>query len=180
MLNLANFDGEIYVNGNKVNTFNPNLYNGVTIIKLVPRNRVRTVVPKEENHVQKVDGHTNYKITVKAYMTKPASIDFDFMEKYNHNNPMPLVTMTGWVEKETKGMVYMHLKGMAEETITCMRCGRELTNPISRAYGIGPECLCKLGIVADISAVDEIKEKLVETTWEGWIIKSAILKQEEV
>ena len=94
--------------------------------------------------------------------------------------PMPLRTMTGWVEKETRGMVYMHLHGVGEPVIRCLRCGKTLSNPISRHYGIGPECMSKLGIVADIEDVDTIKKQLVDVTWEGWIIKSAITEEEDV
>lgn len=118
-------------------------------------------------------------ITVKAYMTKCATPDFDFMAKWNNNIPMPMCTMTGVKVKETPGMVYMKLHGMAKRTITCMCCGRELTNPISRQYGIGPICLEKVGIARDIEDVEGIINDLVNTTWEGWIIKSAIIKEEE-
>ena len=177
MLNLKNFEGEIYVNGERVGAdFDLGALNGVTTIKLVPKNFVK----REKTEVVKIDGHKLYRFTVRQYMTQRACPEFDFMAKFNNDKPMPLRTMTGWIEKETKGMVYAHLQGMAEKTITCMRCGRELTNPVSRAYGIGPECLCKLGIVANIDAVDLIKEQLVETKWDGWIIRSAITKQEEV
>lgn len=121
-----------------------------------------------------------YKVTVKAYMTKPATPDFDFMAKWNNDKPMPLRTMIGTVEKETRGMVYMKLHGQGEPVITCMRCGRQLTNPISRHYGIGPECMSKLGLICDITDVDEIKKQLVDITWEGWIIKSAITEKEAI
>lgn len=121
-----------------------------------------------------------YRITVKKYMTEPASPSFDFMEKWNKNIPMPLRTMTGTIEKETRGMVYMKLHGQAEPVVRCMRCGRLLTNPISQHYGIGPECMSKLGLVCDITDVDTIKKKLVDVTWEGWIIKSAITEREEL
>ena len=125
---------------------------------------------------------TAYKITVKAYMTRKATEDFDFMQKWNNDNPMPLRTMIGTIEKETKGMVYMKLHGVGEKTITCMRCGRELTNPISRLYGIGPECIHKVPMFAniDIEDVENIKEQLTELEWEGWIIKSAIIEKEEI
>lgn len=123
-----------------------------------------------------------YRITVKPYMTRPteAGSTFDFMEKFNHNVPMPLRTMTGTVEKETRGMLYMHLHGEGLQEIHCMRCGRKLTHPVSMRYGIGPECMSKLGFVCDIEDVDGIKEKLQTVTWEGWVIKSAILEQEEL
>lgn len=121
-----------------------------------------------------------YRVTVKKYMTEPSSPTFDFMAKWNNNIPMPLRMMTGVIEKETRGMVYMRLHGQAEPVIRCMRCGRTLTNPVSQHYGIGPECISKLGFVCDIDDVETIKKKLVDVVWAGWVIKSAILEQEEV
>lgn len=126
------------------------------------------------------DNLEQYKVTVKRYMTEKSSPGFDFMAKWNNDNPMPLKTMIGTKEKETKGMVYMKLHGQAEATIRCLRCGRQLTNPISQYYGIGPECMSKLGLVCDISDVDTIKKKLVDVIWEGWIIKSAIIEEEVI
>lgn len=121
-----------------------------------------------------------YRITVKRYMTETATPSFDFMKKWNNNVPMPMRTMTGVKVKETRGMVYMKLHGQAEPVVRCMRCGRQLTNPISQHYGIGPECMSKLGLVCDINDVETIKKKLVDVVWEGWIIKSAITESEEV
>jgi hypothetical protein len=137
------------------------------------KNTVQSVVDTLNDTIE-------YRVTVKKYMTEPASPGFDFMSKWNNNNPMPLRTMVGTVEKETRGMVYMKLHGQAEPVIRCMRCGRVLTNPVSQHYGIGPECMSKLGLVCDIDDVDIIKKKLVEVIWEGWIIKSAITEKEEV
>lgn len=124
------------------------------------------------------DSDLEREITVKAYMTKKATIDFDFMAKFNNDIPMPLRTMQGTIEKETPGMYYMKLHGLARPTITCFCCGKELTNPVSRHYGIGPICLSKLGIARDIDDIENIKEDLVNITWEGWCIKSAIIKNE--
>ena len=119
-------------------------------------------------------------ITVKAYMTRKATPEFDFMAKWNNDKPMPMRVMQGTVEKETPGMVYMKLHGLAKPTVTCYCCGKELTNPISRHYGIGPICLSKLGIDYEIDDIENIKEELVNIEWEGWIIKSAITKKEEI
>ena len=124
------------------------------------------------------DDKTVYEITVKPYMTKKATPEFDFMAQWNNDIPMPMATMIGTVEKETKGMVYMKLRGLAKRTITCLCCQRELTNPISRQYGIGPICLGKMGITRDISDVSGIVEELENKTWEGWVIRSSILKKE--
>jgi len=123
---------------------------------------------------------TEYEITVKPYMTKKATYDFDFMLKWNDDVPMPMRVMQGTVEKETKGMVYMKLHGLAKPTVTCYCCGKELTNPISRHYGIGPICLSKLGIVREIDDVKNIREELINIEWKGWIIKSAITNKKEV
>lgn len=129
------------------------------------------LAPQEQDVPQEVE------ITVKAYMTKKASPKFDFMAKWNNDKPMPLRTMRGVKVKETRGMVYMKLHGMGRPVITCMRCGRELTNPISRKYGIGPECITKLGFSYGIEDVDAITEALADVTWEGWVIKSAITEE---
>lgn len=134
------------------------------------------------NAVETISETHEERITVKAYMTKEATPEFDFMAKWNDNKPMPLRTMQGEKIKETRGMAYYKLHGYAEPVITCMRCGRVLTNPVSQHYGIGPECITKIPMLMhlDINDVDEIKKKLVEVTWEGWVIKSAILESEEV
>lgn len=132
--------------------------------------------------VERVQSKFEYRITVKRYMTEKANPGFDFMAKWNNDNPMPLRTMVGTEEKETKGMVYMKLHGQAEPVVKCMRCGRTLTNEVSRLYGIGPECITKIPFLAslNIDDVDGIKEKLVDVTWEGWVIKSAILEKEKL
>ncbi len=126
------------------------------------------------------------KITVKRYMTQKASPEFNFMEKWNNNIPMPLRTMVGESIKETRGMIYMKLHGdiYAERICTCMKCGRELTNPVSQYFGIGPEC-GNHGYVnpfksdAELkAAVASYKKQLQNITWEGWIIKSAIIEDE--
>lgn len=127
------------------------------------------------------DDVQEYRVTVKKYMTETASPSFDFMAKWNNNIPMPLRTMTGTIEKETRGMVYMKLHGQAEPVVRCMRCGRTLTNHISMKYGIGPECITKVPFLASLNVddVEGIKEKLVDVVWEGWIIKSAIIEKEK-
>ena len=52
----------------------------------------------------------SYKITVKKYMTEPATTTFDFQDKWNNGLPMPLCTMQGKVIKETRGTYYMELE----------------------------------------------------------------------
>lgn len=149
-------------------------FSGDIHIKLYPKQR------RVAQTIQETADNSEYKVTVRQYMTQKSTPEFDFMARWNKDNPMPLRTMVGTIEKETRGMVYMKLHGQAEPVIHCMRCGRLLTNPISQHYGIGPECMAKLGFVCDIDDISTIKKKLVEVTWEGWIIRSAITHWEEL
>lgn len=127
------------------------------------------------------------KITVKTYMTQQASPGFDFMAKWNNNVPMPLRVMVGTVEKETRGMVYMKLHGdiVAEKITTCMKCGRQLTNPVSQYFGLGPECgghnyVNPFNTEEELrAAISNYREELRNITWEGWVIKSAIIDNED-
>ena len=136
--------------------------------------------------VQKMEVGKSYKITVKKYMTEPATSTFDFQDKWNNGIPMPLCIMQGEVIKETRGMYYMNLQGKADHTSKCLVCGKTLTNPISKLYGIGPECSDKIGLIR-IESEEEAKEKLKhimeqidDISWTGWVIKSAIKEWEEI
>lgn len=138
-----------------------------------------TLNPKE------VKPRKRYKIKVKKYMTEHSTPTFDFQDKWNNGNPMPLCIMKGEIIKETRGMYYMNLHGEAEKTPNCIVCGRTLKNTISKLYGVGPECSEKIGLIR-IESEEEAKEKLnhivkqiEDITWEGWVIKSAILSKEE-
>lgn len=168
-----NWKGKIEINGQEYTSDTlfggNNTFDNITSIKLYPRQE-KAVKTENTRSVEEV------KITVKPYMTKKATPEFDFMAKWNNDNPMPLRSMKGVKIKETPGMVYMKLHGFAEETVACLRCGKTLTNPISKLYGIGPECIRHVPAIADIDVndVDGIKNKLKEVSWEGWIIKSSM------
>ena len=178
---LKDWKGQIEVNGI--------LYDSVDAVKIDSKTFLESMHIILRSNAQKrlqtkidaIDDASEYRITVKRYMTQTASPEFDFMAKWNNNKPMPMRTMTGIVLKETRGMVYMRLHGKAESVVRCMRCGRLLTNPTSQIYGIGPECMAKLGLERiEIDDVETIKKRLVDIVWEGWIIKSAITEKEEV
>lgn len=135
---------------------------------------------------QKMEVGKSYKITVKKYMTEPATANFDFQDKWNNGKPMPLCIMQGEVIKETRGMYYMNLQGKAEPTSKCLVCGKTLTNPISKLYGIGPECSEKVGLIR-IESEEEAKEKLKhimeqidDISWTGWVIRSSIKHWEPI
>lgn len=177
---LSNWKGKVSINGVEYQSIAdvPEItLDSSVVITLIPSNLVKTA---DKQKVNKVDDVTEHIITVKKYMTQPATASFDFMDKWNKGVPMPMRTMQGIVLGETKGMVQMKLHGFAKRTITCVLCGRDLTNPVSRAYGIGPICLGKLGISRDINDVSGITEDLVNMEWTGWIIKSAITEDEIV
>ena len=151
-----------------------------------PNNEFLSADNKIHTQQEKMQINKKYKITVKKYMTEPATSTFDFQDKWNNGIPMPLCVMQGTVIKETRGMVYMNLEGVAEATCNCSVCGKALTNPISKLYGVGPECSEKIGLIR-IESEEEAKEKYNEISshlfnikWRGWIIKSSIKQWEEV
>lgn len=145
-------------------------------------------VANPENKVQEFQGSSIYKIKVRQYMTKPATPEFDFHDKWNNGTPMPMRIMVGRKLKETRGMIRMELWGEITEQLThsCMKCGRTLTNPISKYFGIGPECgghnyVNPFETDEELKeAVKDMQEQLKEIKWTGWIIKSAIEEQEVV
>ena len=187
---LKNWRGPLEINGTLYDSINAvNLADIKTLgeinIKLLHTEKIENKGNTSENRAVDV---TEYQITVKRYMTQKASATFDFMEKWNNNIPMPLRTMVGTVEKETRGMVYMKLHGdiIEERVCTCMKCGRVLTNPVSQFFGIGPECgghnyVHPFDTDEELkSAVEEYKKQLRNIKWEGWVIKSAITERKEV
>lgn len=192
MLNmLQGYRGSVEINGKKYDSVESaridfKTFQGRVCIKLLPKQL--EAKSDASNAIQNVDKPVEYRVTVRKYMTEKSSPSFDFMQKWNNNNPMPLRTMTGVILQETRGMVKMRLHGdiWAKKISTCMCCGRQLTNPVSQYFGIGPECGGH-NYVNPFDSEDELREavsaykkKLQATVWEGWIIKSAITEQEEV
>lgn len=126
------------------------------------------------------------RIKVKKYMTQKSNPGFDFMLKWNNDNPMPMRIMIGEKLQETRGMVKMNLHAdiLAEKTYTCMKCGRILTNPVSQFFGIGPECgghnyTHPFDTDEELrNAVANYRKELQKITWTGWVIKSAIEEEE--
>lgn len=191
---LQSWKGAVEINGTKYNSIQDAISVFKTLnsrSKIVLRASVQNAVQgvvSSDNSIQKTASVIEYLITVKKYMTRKATPEFDFMRKWNNDIPMPLMMMQGVVEKETRGMVYMKLHGTmyADVMHTCMKCGRPLTNPVSQFFGVGPECGGH-NYVNPFSSDEELKaavaayrKKLVNITWEGWIIKSAITERKEI
>lgn len=186
---LKDYKGALEINGTKYATVEDALKrfksDGSRVtIKLLTVNRERNTEQIRANNE-----HTLKKIFVKQYMTRKSENGFDFMKQWNKDNPMPLRTMIGTVEKETRGMVYMNLYAdiTSEKTLRCMCCGRAITNPVSQYFGMGPECGGHK-YVNPFYSEEELKQAVEQyrTTvlrnikWSGWIIKSAIIKEEEI
>ena len=183
---LTNWNGTIELNGKPIEkNFDFSKVTGGVHLVFKPASEPVSVV-ESDNKVHDVSG--KYRITVKSYMTKQASPEFDFMEKWNNNIPMPLMTMVGEKIKETRGMVYMELHGdiTAKITQTCLRCGKPITNEVSKYFGMGPVCgghnyTNPFSTEEELaSAVGEYRKKLQNIKWEGWIIKSAIVEEVEL
>lgn len=125
-------------------------------------------------------GH-EYIVQVKSWMTRPTVSDsFDFMRHWNNNIPMPMRVMRGRVLSDTRGMVYMELRACTMKTEHCMKCGRPITHPVSRLYGLGPECgehyhINPFNTEEELqNALQEVQHKLNQVTWTGWIAKSGV------
>ena len=185
-----------YLKGlNKPIIINEVLYNDVSEIKNISGDIVIKINLKRAsatstttNKVTEVETVDIFRIKVRQYMTKPPVPEFDFHTKWNNGIPMPFRIMTGKKIKETKGMIYMQLWAeMESEVMThCMKCGRVLTNDVSKFFGIGPECgdhgyNNPFETKEELhQAVAEVKKQLAEIRWEGWIIKSAIEEEEVI
>jgi hypothetical protein len=188
---LKNWKGTVEINGTEYENIENAIISGnleanaQVCIKLAPKKKSENLRTGSEKNA---DNKQVYRITVKKYMTQKATMQFPFMKERNHDIPMPLCIMTGTIEKETPGMVYMTLHGdmYAETMCTCMKCGKKLTNKVSQYFGIGPECGGH-NYVNPFDTEEELKEavaqyrkKLQQMTWSGWCIKSAIIKWEEI
>lgn len=157
---LSGWSGRVVVNGTEYENIG-SVPNGITptTITLLPK------VVKAENRrvkVEDVTDDTERVITVRQFMTRVES------------NPMPMRTMVGKIKRETAKAYYMELHGQALPVVTCMRCGKTLTNPVSRHYGLGIECIQKVGIPFNADDIENIKEAMIDVKWCGWCPKSAV------
>ena len=186
---LKDVKGEVIINGQKYDSVKTALKCFKSDGDTITISFIRNERERNRESVRASESNTLKKITVKQYMTRKATPDFDFMKQWNNDVPMPLRTMVGTVEKETRGMVYMKLHGdiTEEKTQRCLMCGRPITNPVSQYFGMGPECGGHNYINPFYSkeeleqAVQHYRETVLKNmTWEGWIIKSAIISEEDI
>jgi hypothetical protein len=182
---LKDYKGAVEVNGQSFDSLDSalkGLKNFDGQLTIVLNKGAGERVSRASQQVEEVAGDKIYRIKVRQYMIKPSTPEFDFHDKWNNGIPMPMRIMVGRKLKETKGMVQMELWGEITEEVTthCMRCGRTLTNPVSKYFGIGPEC-GNHGYNNPFDdeeelkrAVKEMDKQLREIKWTGWVIKSAI------
>lgn len=126
---------------------------------------------------------SDYKIEVKSWMLKKSSDSFTFMRDRNGDIPMPLMVMYGTKIGEAPKMIKVKLHGDIRERIItrCMCCGRPITNKVSQYFGIGPKCgghnyINPFETEEELNeAVSSYRNKLINTTWIGWIPYSALV-----
>lgn len=186
---LKDIKGEVIINGEKYDSVKTALNTFHSDSDTITITFIRNHRERNRERVRALQSNTLKKITVKQYMTRKSTPEFDFMKQWNNDNPMPLRTMIGTVEKETRGMVYMKLHGdiTEEKTLHCLKCGRAITNPVSQYFGMGPECGGHNYINPFYSkeelenAVKDYRENVLKNiTWEGWVIRSSIIAEEIV
>lgn len=188
---LKSWGGKVSINGKEYNSISDakgdfnNLKDDICIVL-----HSKTVKSEQnESKEEATTSNTRYLIEVKPYMMKKATPSFDFMAKWNNDNPMPLKIMVGTIEKETRGMVYMklHAELLEKQTQRCLCCGKVITNPVSQYFGMGGVCGGH-NYVNPFNSDEELKaavekykaEVLSKKTWEGWIIRSAIISKEAI
>ena len=154
------------------------------VFRAVQKKREEKPLHISGNHMHK--GH-EYIVRVKRWMTQATTDDsFDFMRHWNKNIPMPMRVMRGRVLSETRGMLYMELRACPLKTDYCMKCGKPLSHPVSRLYGLGPECgghyhINPFNTEEELqAAIKEVRQKLNNVTWTGWIAKSGVESAVEV
>lgn len=186
---LKDVKGEVIINGEKYDSVKTALNTFHSDSDTITITFIRNHREHNRERVRALQSNTLKKITVKQYMTRKSTPEFDFMKQWNNDNPMPLRTMIGTVEKETRGMIYMKLHGdiTEERTLHCLKCGRAITNPVSQYFGMGPECGGHNYINPFYSkeelenAVKDYRENVLKNiTWEGWLPKSSIIAEEIV
>ncbi|QST02581.1 hypothetical protein IMZ31_24330 (plasmid) [Pontibacillus sp. ALD_SL1] len=113
------------------------------------------------------------RVKVKPFLTKRNP-------KYPDKIPVPMRTMFGYSTRETANGIHMVLKGKPEPSSHCLHCGRVIKHPVSLLYGIGPICgghyhVNPLESEEELNLrMEEIKQKLANVVWEGWLPKNYI------
>ncbi len=115
--------------------------------------------------------HENMELPAKYYRTRPIIA----REK---NCP---IYFKASILRETPAAVYLYGHGELDPEILCARCGRRLTNQVSKEVGIGPECIKYWdlgGIAMNETTTEKDKEIMVNTIRtklvDAWFPKSML------
>lgn len=103
----------------------------------------------------------------------------EFHDKLNKGKTIPMLIMFGKILRETDKSYLIEARGKPEPTEFCLHCGRRLTNKVSMYYGLGPVCGQHYYITNITEAnlelkFEEIRRKMSNIYWQGWIPKSAV------
>lgn len=83
------------------------------------------------------------------------------------------------IERQTQKAIKVKGRGTIDAHVGCMMCGRELTHPVSRVLGIGPECGKHFYDVELTEAnIEQLKQMIVDTAVDTWIPKKCVIKTE--
>lgn len=111
----------------------------------------------------------------RAWLTKPG----EFHNNMNKGIPVPMRVMFGKILRETERGLFIDVRGKPEPSTYCLHCMRKLTHKVSMYYGLGPVC-GKHFYISNITEsdyekhLDEIRAKLREVHWRGFIPKKAV------
>lgn len=150
------------------------------LLEKEPEKERLEVEKKPEKDTLTLELNVPYEITVKAYVTKADTEKFQFHKKFNHGNPMPFRTMRGNVINRTEKMYKVDLYAYPTTIEQCLRCGKRITHPISKLYGIGPDCAEYLNIPRYESRDDlddnmkSLQKEMKKIVWVGYVPMSAI------
>lgn len=173
---LKKYNGDIYINNKYID-------NNASIdeIENTPGTYEIVLKPYDDDYKYLND----FIFTVRPSMTNTNPEDpYDFNKLYNNGVCMPMRTMQGDVIKITKTLFYAKLHGVPVNSRRCSYCGKLITSPESIKYGVGTECIKKLGLKEPQTSLQwqeykkKIEEQLYKVTWEGWIPKDCIVSME--
>ena len=91
------------------------------------------------------------------------------------------------IKAESKKAIYAYIKCYSKPSIHCHCCGRDLTNAISRATGIGPICATKyfdisrpsMAEAKEVCKAIDAKAEKIGTIGPVWIAKSQIVEEDK-
>ena len=179
---LYKYNGNLLVNGKEYKSVYEadkefGTKNGGLTIVLNPGGKRELNNSTQTSPSRMLDPNKFYQISVMSYMTNYKD-DFFLATspQIKNTSPMPFMVMVGRVLDETNKLVKMQLRAdrLESKYTRCMRCGRPISDKVYQLFGMGPECIDIKSNPNEPGVFDRFSKYLNKTTWEGWIVKSAI------